>query len=63
MNVHIFCPQIAEPEKVEKRFRVHLHPFKKWKMGRYAQLRNVKYLAYPFCLEKHGGGGRRGYAL
>ena len=51
-EVHIFCPQIAEPEKVEKRFRVHLHPFKKWKMGRYARLRNLKYLGYPFCLER-----------
>jgi glycosyltransferase involved in cell wall biosynthesis len=51
-EIHIFCPQIAEPEKAEKRFRVHLHQFKKWRMGRYARMRNVKYLAYPFCLEQ-----------
>lgn len=50
-DVHIFCPQIAEPDSVEKRFRVHLHQFTKWKMGRYARLRNLKYLAYPFSLE------------
>ncbi|HTV41123.1 MAG TPA: glycosyltransferase [Candidatus Sulfotelmatobacter sp.] len=51
-EVHIFCPQIAEPENVEKRFRVRLHQFSKWKMGRYARLRNLKYLAYPFQLER-----------
>lgn len=51
-EVHIFCPEIAEPETVEKRFRVRLHQFKKWKMGRYVRLRNLKYLAYPFYLER-----------
>jgi glycosyltransferase involved in cell wall biosynthesis len=51
-EVHIFCPQIAEPENVEKRFQVRLHQFNKWKMGRYARLRNVKYLFYPFSLER-----------
>ena len=51
-EVTIFCPQIAESEKVEKLFRIHLRQFKRWKMGRYARMRNVKYLAYPFCLER-----------
>jgi glycosyltransferase involved in cell wall biosynthesis len=51
-EIHIFCPQLAEPENVEKRFRVSLHQFKKWKMGRYARLRNLKYLAYPFNLKR-----------
>ena len=51
-EVHIFCPQIAEPDKVEKRFRVRLHQFTKWKMGRYARLRNIKYILYPHFLEK-----------
>lgn len=51
-EVHIFCPAVAEPENVEKRFRVRLHQFKKWKMGRYARFRNLKYLAYPFSLER-----------
>jgi glycosyltransferase involved in cell wall biosynthesis len=51
-DVHIFCPEIAESENVENRFRVRLHQFKKWKMGRYARLRNLKYLAYPFNVER-----------
>jgi glycosyltransferase involved in cell wall biosynthesis len=51
-EVHVFCPQIAEPENVAKRFGVRLHEFKKWKMSRYASLRNLKYLAYPFNLER-----------
>ncbi|MGH7940058.1 MAG: glycosyltransferase family 4 protein [Limisphaerales bacterium] len=51
-DAHIFCPQIADADKIERRFGVHLHLFKKWKMGRYARLRNLKYLAYPFCLER-----------
>jgi glycosyltransferase involved in cell wall biosynthesis len=51
-EVHIFCPQIADSENVAKRFGVHFHEFKKWKMGRYARMRNLKYLAYPFNLER-----------
>lgn len=51
-EVHIFCPQIDDPEKVEQRFQVRLHQFSKWKMGRYAKMRNVKYLLYPFSLER-----------
>ncbi len=49
--VHVFGPKISDPETVAKRFGVALHPFKKWEMGRYAKLRNFKYLAYPFFLE------------
>jgi glycosyltransferase involved in cell wall biosynthesis len=37
---------------VAQRFGVRLHPFEKWEMGRYAKLRNFKYLAYPFFLER-----------
>ena len=51
-EVHIFCPQIAGAENVEKNFRVRLHQFSKWQMGRYARFRNFKYLAYPFFLER-----------
>lgn len=51
-DVHIFCPRITEPENVERRFRIRLHQFTKWKMGRYAHLRNLKYLVYPTYLEK-----------
>jgi glycosyltransferase involved in cell wall biosynthesis len=50
-EVHVFCPQIADAQNVEKRFGIHLHLFTKWKMGRYARLRNVKYLFYPHFLE------------
>jgi glycosyltransferase involved in cell wall biosynthesis len=51
-EVHVFCPQIPDAENVEKKFRVTLHPFTRWEMGRYAKLRNFKYLAYPFFLER-----------
>jgi len=50
-EVHVFCPQIAEPENVERKFRIRLHLFKKWRMGRYAARRNFKYLLYPFFLQ------------
>ena len=51
-EVHLFGPQIAEAETVERQFGICLHQFNKWKMGRYARLRNFKYLAYPFFLER-----------
>jgi glycosyltransferase involved in cell wall biosynthesis len=51
-EVHIFCPKIADSAEVEKRFRVKLHEFTLWKMGRYAALRNFKYVLYPFFLER-----------
>ena len=49
-EVHVFCPQIAEPEAVEKEFGIRLHLFTTWQMGRYATLRNFKYLLYPSFL-------------
>jgi glycosyltransferase involved in cell wall biosynthesis len=51
-EVHVFGPQIDDAENVSKKFGVKLHPFTRWQMGRYAKLRNFKYLAYPFCLER-----------
>lgn len=51
-EVHVFCPQIAEPADVAKKFGIRLHQFTMWQMGRYAKLRNLKYLAYPFFLER-----------
>jgi glycosyltransferase involved in cell wall biosynthesis len=51
-EVHVFCPQIAEPESVKEKFRIHLHQFTTWQMGRYARLRNLKYLFYPSFLER-----------
>jgi len=50
--VHVFGPQIDDAAGVEKKFNIRLHPFTKWQMGRYAKLRNFKYLAYPFFLER-----------
>jgi glycosyltransferase involved in cell wall biosynthesis len=51
-EVRVFCPQIADAAAVEKKFGVRLHEFKRWRMDRYARLRNFKYLAYPFFLER-----------
>ncbi len=51
-EVHVFCPQIAESEFVQKKFRIHLHQFTAWQMGRYARMRNFKYLLYPSFLER-----------
>ncbi len=51
-EVHVFGPQIDDAENVAKKFGVKLQPFTKWPMGRYAKLRNFKYLAYPFFLER-----------
>jgi glycosyltransferase involved in cell wall biosynthesis len=50
--VHVFGPKIPDAERVEKKFGVQLHPFTQWEMGRYTTLRNFKYLAYPFFLER-----------
>jgi glycosyltransferase involved in cell wall biosynthesis len=51
-EVHVFGPRIDDAEGVAKKFGVKLHQFTKWQMGRYAKLRNFKYLAYPFFLER-----------
>src|SRR5215471_10903266 len=51
-EVHIFCPEIAEPEAVEAQFGVKLHLFRRWKMGRYASFRNFKYLLYPSAIQR-----------
>ena len=51
-EVHVFCPQLAEPDAVMDRFHVHLHPFTTWTMGRYARFRNFKYLLYPSFLQR-----------
>lgn len=51
-RVHVFSPAIPDAAGVAQRFGIQLHPFAKWEMGRYAKLRNFKYLAYPFFLER-----------
>lgn len=51
-EVHVFCPQIADGRAVREKFGIQLHPFTAWEMGRYARLRNFKYLLYPFFLQR-----------
>jgi glycosyltransferase involved in cell wall biosynthesis len=51
-DVHVFGPQIPDAEAVRKKFGVQWHPFTRWQMDRYAKFRNLKYLAYPFFLER-----------
>lgn len=51
-EVHLFCPTFPDSQKIATEFHVQLHEFKRWKMGRYASLRNVKYLIYPRALEQ-----------
>jgi glycosyltransferase involved in cell wall biosynthesis len=51
-EVHLFCPKLADPEFVRQRFKVRLHEFRRWEMGRYTGLRTPKYLLYPFFLER-----------
>ena len=51
-EVHVFGPQIADAASVAAKFNIRLHPFTRWAMGRYAKLRNLKYLAYPFFLQR-----------
>ena len=58
-EVHVFCPQIAESESVQEKFHIHLHQFTAWQMGRYARLRNFKYLLYPSFLERLVAGAAR----
>ena len=51
-EVHVFGPKIPDAAAVAQRFGIQLHPFEKWEMGRYARFRNLKYLVYPFLLER-----------
>lgn len=51
-EVHLFCPAFSDAKKNADRFGVTLHEFTRWKMGRYASMRNVKYLMYPRQLER-----------
>src|SRR5438105_3670199 len=51
-EVHLFCPKLADAALVREKFKVQLHEFTLWKMGRYAALRNFKYLLFPFFLQR-----------
>lgn len=51
-QVHVFCPEIVEPARVAAEFGIRLHAFTGWRMGRYTRWRSLKYLLYPFGLER-----------
>lgn len=51
-EVHLFGPPVLEPELVEREFKISIHPFLSWEMGRYTPFRNFKYLLYPSFLER-----------
>jgi glycosyltransferase involved in cell wall biosynthesis len=51
-EVHIFCPEVADPEAVQQEFGVTLHLFKRWRMGRYTSFRSLKYLLYPAAIQR-----------
>ena len=59
-SVHVFGPQIADAAAVADKFGILLHLFQMWEMGRYARLRNFKYLVYPFFLERMVASAGRG---
>ncbi len=51
-QVEVFGPRIDDHERVTADFGIRLRPFQRWEMGRYTRARNLKYLAYPFFLER-----------
>jgi glycosyltransferase involved in cell wall biosynthesis len=51
-SVHVFAPQAERVQELEAQFKIRIHPFTTWRMGRYAKFRNFKYLAYPTFLAK-----------
>jgi glycosyltransferase involved in cell wall biosynthesis len=51
-EVHLFGPPVAEPDRVGREFGIQLHPFTRWRMGRYTSFRSVKYLLYPAFLRR-----------
>lgn len=52
-EVHLFCPDFPDVDAVSRRFGIVVHPFRRWQMGRYTRLRNLKYLLYPAALVQH----------
>jgi len=49
-TVHLFCPEFPNAAAVEADYGVRTHLFARWRMGRYAKFRNLKYLLYPGAL-------------
>jgi glycosyltransferase involved in cell wall biosynthesis len=58
-EVHVFGPQEERPEEVATTFGIHLHPFTRWRMGRYTSWRNAKYLLYPAALARQVAAAAR----
>ena len=51
-EVHLFCPALPDHPGIAEQFSIRIHPFTGWQMGRYTNLRSLKYLAYPRALRK-----------
>ncbi len=51
-EVHVFSPKVPDAEMVRQKFKIQLHEFTLWEMGRYTSLRNFKYLLYPGFLAR-----------
>ena len=51
-EIHLFCPAFPDHPGVAEQFSIRIHPFTGWQMGRYTNLRSLKYLAYPRVLRK-----------
>ena len=49
-EVHLFGPEFPDSAVVASRMGFTVHPFRRWRMGRYARSRNLKYLLYPGAL-------------
>ncbi len=49
-EVHVFGPEFPDSAAVASRRGFVVHPFRAWRMGRYARARNLKYLLYPRAL-------------
>ena len=49
-DLHLFGPDFENRESVAREFGIQIHPFTRWKMGRYTPARNLKYLLYPGAL-------------
>lgn len=52
-SVHLFCPAFPDSGQIAGQFKIAVHPFTRWEMGRYTRLRNLKYLLYPSALAAH----------
>lgn len=49
-QLELHCPEFNGMDAVGAEWGIRVHPFGKWKMGRYARMRTLKYLMYPRAL-------------